>query len=95
MRTKLLVGWLACLSASAEAYTANKVMFEFLQGGGYRVTVQYTVPELKEFRESYVLFTKKKAAESFYWKLVRGADFYPDDPQLIRYVPPKTKPTPW
>lgn len=95
MLTRLMLGLLGLTSASAEAYTANKVAFEFLQNGGYRVTVHYTVPELKEFRESYVLFKQKKVAEAFYWKLVRGADFYPDDPKLIRFVPPKVKPTPW
>jgi len=82
-------------SVSSEAYTANKVAFEFLQNGRYRVTVNYTVPELKEFRESYVIFKKKKEAESFYWKLIQGADFYPEDPQLVRFIPPKSQPTPW
>lgn len=89
-----LIG-LALASASAQAYTANKVAFEFMQNGRYRVTVNYTVPELKEFRESYVLFKKKKEAEAFYWKLVRGADFYPENPQLVRFIPPKSQPTPW
>ena len=86
---------LGLYSAGVQAYTANKVGFEFLQNGRYRVTVNYTVPELKEFRESYVLFNKKKEAEGFYWKLVRGADFYPEDPKLVRFVPPKSQPTPW
>ncbi len=95
MKALYLTMILGLWSASAEAYTANKVAFEFLQNGQYRVTVNYTVPELKEFRESYVIFSKKKEAEAFYWKLVRGADFYPDDPKLVRFIPPKTKPTPW
>jgi len=95
MQAIFLVLMLGLWSVNAEGYTANKVAFEFLQNGQYRVTVNYTVPELKEFRESYVLFNRKKEAESFYWKLVRGADFYPDDPKLVRFIPPKTKPTPW
>ncbi|HYX39619.1 MAG TPA: hypothetical protein VE954_41505 [Oligoflexus sp.] len=95
MRAFYLAMILALGSASAEAYTANKVAFEFMQNGQYRITVNYTDAELKEFRESYVLFNKKKEAESFYWKLVRGADFYPEDPKLVRFIPPKTKPTPW
>ncbi len=95
MRVFILATMLGLWNASAYAYTANKVAFEFLQNGQYRVTVNYTVPELKEFRESYVIFSRKKEAESFYWKLVRGADFYPDDPKLVRFIPPKTKPTPW
>lgn len=80
------VGW---------AYTANKVWFEFLEDGRYRVTVNYTIPALKEFRESYVLFNKKKEAEAFYWALVRGAEFYPEDPGTIRYLQPKLEPKPW
>jgi hypothetical protein len=90
------LGLLGCLvGSSSYAYTANKVEFEFMQNGRYRVTVSYTIPELKEFRESYVLFIKKKEAERFYWQLVRGADFYPDDPQLVRYLPPKSQAIPW
>ncbi|MFY7928905.1 MAG: hypothetical protein ACOVS5_08530 [Oligoflexus sp.] len=77
------------------AYTANKVWFEFLDDGRYRVTVNYTIPALKEYREAYVIFRKKKEAEAFYWKLVRGADFYPEIPGQIRYIPPKTGPEPW
>jgi hypothetical protein len=95
MQVIVLVLILSLCSVSAEAYTANKVAFEFLQNGQYRVTVDYTVPELKEFRESYVIFNRKKEAQAFYWKLIRGADFYPDDPKLVRFIPPKTKPTPW
>ncbi len=82
-------------SAQASAYTANKILFEFLDNGQYRVTVGYTIPALKEYRESYVLFRKKKEAEDFYWKLVRGADFYPDDPKATRFVPNKNQPEPW
>ncbi|MCX6130274.1 MAG: hypothetical protein NTX25_14575 [Proteobacteria bacterium] len=97
MRRGILSGVLAfCLLATKSyAYTANKVDFEFMQTGHYRVTVNYTIPELKEFREAYVLFTKKKEAEQFYWKLVRGADFYPDNPLLVRFMPTKLQPTPW
>ena len=77
------------------AYTANKVSFEFLDNGLYRVNVFYTDPELKEFRQSYVLFRKKREAESFYWKLIKGADFYPENPELTRFVPVKMKAEPW
>ncbi len=83
------------LSSYAQAYTANKVLFEFMHSGGYRVTVGYTVPALKEYREAYVLFHKKKDAEAYYWKLIKGADFFPNDPQNIRYVPNKREPDPW
>ena len=53
-------------SGEAEAYSANKVWFEFRPSGIYRVVVNYTVPEMKEFREAYVEFTSRKAAESFF-----------------------------
>ena len=79
----------------AVAFSANKVWFEFLPSGIYRVYVNYTVPELKEFRESYVEFRKKQDAEKFYWDLVRGADFYPDDPKTRRFTAPPAKPVPW
>ncbi len=82
-------------SELAQAYTANKVSFDFLENGLYRVNVYYTVPEVKEFRQSYVLFKKKREAEIFYWKLLRGADFYPENPELTRFVQPRMKPEPW
>ena len=76
-------------------YTANKVWFEFRPDGRYRVYVNYTVPELKEFREAWVDFAKKKEAERFYFDLVRGADFYPPDPKARRFTNPAMKPDPW
>lgn len=77
------------------AYHANMMFFEFMQDGRYKVLVHYTIPELKEYRESYVIFNKKKEAERFYFALLRGADFYPSEPQAVRYIKPKLKPTPW
>jgi hypothetical protein len=79
----------------AQGYTANKIWFEFMTDGRYRVVFNYTVPELKEFREGYVIFNSKTKAQQFYWSLVRGADFYPDDPRTIRFVQPKRQPRPW
>jgi len=91
--------WLAALcmllSSSAYSYTANKVWFEFLPTGIYRIYVNYTVPELKEFRESYIEFRKKSEAEACYWDLVRGADFYQPDPASRRFLKPSLKPDPW
>lgn len=84
----------ACSSA-AHAYTANKVWFEFKPAGGYRVYVNYTVPELKEYREAYVDFTSKRDAERYYWDLVRGADFYANDPAQRRFVQQPMEPRPW
>ena len=79
----------------AFAYTASKVWFEFLQSGKYRVTVTYTVPALKEFRESYIEFSKKSTAEKYYWDLVRGAEFFPSDPANLRFVKAPSAPDPW
>lgn len=83
------------LSTEAWSYSANRVWFEFRPGGIYRVYVNYTVPELKEFRESYVEFRTKKAAERFYYDLLRGADFYPPAPEALRFTPPPQRPDPW
>ena len=77
------------------AYTANKVWFEFQPNGGYKVILNYTVPELKEFRESYVVFYNKKSAEKFYWSLVQGADFYPSEPYKIEFKNQNLRPDPW
>ena len=88
-----LIYFIIC-STEVFAYTANKVWFEFRDNGRYRVYVNYTVPELKEFRESWIDFTKKKEAEKFYWALVRGGDFYPPSPDnsVFKRV---VKPRPW
>ena len=98
----MLVGRLACLLVCAvgiytEAYpySANKVWFEFREGHGYRVYVNYTVPALKEFRESYVDFKQKKEAEKFYWSLIRGADFYPPSSAETKFQSEPAKPEPW
>jgi hypothetical protein len=79
----------------ALAYSANKIWYEFLPTGIHRVYVNYTVPELKERREAYVEFTTKKEAERLYWDLVQGADFYPPDPKLRRFVNQPLAPEPW
>lgn len=76
-------------------YSANKVWFEFRDNGRFRVYVNYTVPDLREFRESYVDFHKKKEAEKFFWNLVRGADFFPSDPKSLRFTNPTGRPVPW
>jgi hypothetical protein len=77
------------------AYTANKVWFEFHPTGIYRVYVNYTVPELKEFREAYVEFTKKSEAEAFYWDMIKGADFYLPAPGSRRFLSNPLSPDPW
>ena len=90
--------WILLLWLNAEelqAYTANKVWFEFRPDGRFRVWVNYTIPELKQFREVWVDFTKRKAAERFYWDLVRGADFYPPDPATRKFEETKAKAEPW
>lgn len=87
--------WGAFQTPGAWAYSANRVWFEFRPDGIYRVYVNYTVPELKEYREAYVEFRQKKAAEKFYYDLLRGAEFYPPTPDQIRFQPPPKGPRPW
>jgi hypothetical protein len=82
-------------AGTVAAYSANKVWFEFRPTGIFRVYVNYTVPEFKEFREAYVEFRNKKEAEQFYWDLVRGADFYPPDPKGRRFESRPASPEPW
>lgn len=77
------------------AYTANKVWFDFMQNGSYRVSVSYTIPALREFREAYAVFKKKKDAENFYWHLVRGGEFSVNGPSQLHFEPTKTNPDPW
>lgn len=85
--------WLS--AATADAYTANKVWFEFRPNGIYRVYVNYTVPALREFREAYAEFTSKKEAEAFYWDLVKGVDFFMPNPKARKFVENPQKPSPW
>ena len=86
---------LSLIPARAEAFTANKVWFEARPSGVYRVHVNYTVPELREFREAYVEFKKRSEAEAFYWDAVRGADVYLDNPAQRRFVNQTMEARPW
>lgn len=95
MRSFMVFLVFAAWASEAYAFTANKVWFEFRPRGRYRVTVNYTVPALKEFRESYAEFTNKKEAEKFYWALVRGADFFPADAGNIKFVTQPAVAEPW
>lgn len=95
MRSFMVFLFFIALASEAWAFTANKVWFEFRPRGRYRVTVNYTVPALKEFRESYVDFKDKKEAEKFYWALVRGADFFPADAGKFKFVTQPPAGEPW
>lgn len=101
MGRRVAMYFLAILAASflswtsAQAYTANKVMFMFKPYGGYRVYVNYTIPELKEYREAYVEFVNRKDAEKYYWDLIRGADFYLPEPDALRFSNQALEPEPW
>ena len=89
------MGFLLLIPDLGQAYTANKVWFEFLANGRYRVNVSYTVPEIKELRESHVEFLKKSEAESLYWDLVKGADFFPPRASERRFSQQPLTPEPW
>jgi hypothetical protein len=91
----LFIGWVVVLPGLGSAYTANKVWFEFLANGRYRVNVSYTVPEIKELREAHVEFLKKSEAEALYWDLVKGADFFPPSATERRFSQQPLSPEPW
>lgn len=92
---RLMLLALAFMEGRAFAYSANKVWMEKLDGGMYRVSVQYTVPEIKEFREAHAIFEHRKDAQTLYWQLLRGADFSVGGPAQIHYKPPKKAPEEW
>ena len=93
---KISLMWLMLWAATPlSAYTANQVAFEFRPNGIYRVHLYYTVPAIKQFRESVVEFTSRKKAEKFYFEVLRGADFYIDDKGATQFVNEPLAPNPW
>lgn len=78
----------------AYAYTANRVWYEFHQNF-IRVYVEYTIPELKEFREAYIELTNKKKADQFYFYLLKGAEFYIGQDYQIKFKQNRKEPKPW
>ena len=95
LKFTLLVCMLCGAALPAVAYTANQVSFEFRPNGIYRVYLYYTVPALKQFRESVVEFTSRKKAEKFYYEVLRGADFYIDDKGTTQFINEPLAPSPW
>ncbi len=99
VRSKFIHGllWfsLSMLSEPALAYVASKVFFEARQNGICRVYVTYTVPALKEVRESFVEFRSRKDAEAFYYDLLNGADFYQQETTRREFKQPAKQPSPW
>jgi hypothetical protein len=79
----------------ALAYSANKVWLETMDDGRIRVAVQYTVPALKEFRLAHAIFTNRAEADTFYWHLIKGGEFSVNGPAQLRFIPPKSEPSPW
>ena len=86
---------LAISAEKSSALTANQVAFEFRPNGRYRVILYFTIPALKEYREAYVEFEKRKDAEEYYFKILRGADFYLEDPEDVRFINAPLDPQPW
>lgn len=82
-------------SFQAYGFTANRVWYELTPKGYFRVTVSYTVPALREFREVYTDFKTRPEAEKFYWSMVRGGDFSLSDPSKITFAAPPLQPRPW
>lgn len=91
----LCLGLYALQAEQALAYTANQVRFEFHDHGIYRVRVFYTIPELRQFREFEVEFTRRREAERFYWDALFGADVYHLDPSRREFLNPPQAPRPW
>ena len=92
------VTWLILIllvAGDAWGYTANKVWMVLTNYGRYRVYVNYTVPEFKEFREVYVEFAHKKKAERYYFDLLRGADFYRPQATDREFRNRPLEPQPW
>lgn len=87
---------LGCFYAQKSiALTANQVAFEFRPNGIFRIYLYYTIPAVKEFREAYVEFTDRKRAEKFYYDVLRGADFYLENPDDLRFVNKPLEAQPW
>ena len=95
IRFLVMLAFLTLPSPAIQAHSANMVWFEFRDDGRFRVYVQYTIPELKEFREAYIDFKSQKKAEAFYWHLVRGGDFHLGSPKAQHFHTPSLKPQPW
>ena len=85
---------LAVSTTPAMAFTANSVSFETLDRG-WRVYVEYTIPQIKELRQAFVEFRSYEKAAEFYWKLVRGANFYLTPGGKIKFITPPKTPDPW
>ena len=79
----------------AMGYRASKVWFKFLSNGKMRVITRYTIPELRESRETSVEFYSRKKAEAYYWQLVKGGEFYPPKPANTRFPIVPLGPSPW
>ena len=92
MRIVLFVAFFLWAS-KASALTASKVWYEF-HPKFYRIYIRYTVPDLREAREAYIDLRDKRQAETFFWSLVRGADFYLRDGK-VEFVQDRIKPDPW
>lgn len=87
-----LIGWV--ISSESLALTANRVWVE-IHPLAIRVYVSYTVPELRELREAFSEFKDPKDASRFYWGLVRGAEFYLNSHERIRFENPSGQADPW
>lgn len=92
-----LMGVPGLMESRAYGLAANKVWFKTLSPGRYRVYVNVTIPELKQFREYHVDFRSYRKASAFFWQAVKGADFYPPSQKKTRYstTPKSNAYRPW
>ncbi len=92
----LFIGFMNIIVPSVVfGYTANSIKLEMMEKGGYRVYINYTIPEIQEFREAFVEFRSKKEADDFYNEILQGADFFLKDPEKNRFSPTPKGPRPW
>lgn len=89
----LLALAMALHTHTAFAYTANRVFFE-AKKDLYRITVEYTIPELKERRTAVIEVKQRQKAASIYRSLLSGADFFFGKNENIR-MPKRQKQSPW
>lgn len=89
----LSIGSLLGMSTPLFALSANWVHFEF-RPECYRITIGYTIPELRIKKEAVIEKKIRREAEKIFWKLQKGGEFYLMRDDIVFPKSPKG-PTPW
>ena len=85
---------LCFFEAPGFSYSANRIHLQKYENI-YRLVINYTVPELKEYREAIIEFRSKKKANEYYYKLLSGAEFDFSSGDKLYFPKIQTKPQPW